>query len=101
VLLEFFAVVTNPRRVEHPRSPEEARAEIDKYVRAAAIRTIHPGEDILGRTLALLEQHPQVTRQDIFDLFLVATMFANSVTRIYTYNRDHFTRFEGIEVLTP
>lgn len=101
VLMEFFAVVTNPRRVEHPRSPEEARAEIDKYVHAAAIRKIHPGNDILGRALTLMEQHPQVTRQDIFDLFLVATMFANGVTCIYTYNQEHFTRFEGIEVLTP
>ena len=101
VLLEFFAVVTSPRRVAQPRSPEEAREEIEKYVRAPAIRKIHPGGDILNRVLTLLQQYPQVARQEVFDLFLVGTMLANSVTRIYTYNREHFTHFEDITVLVP
>ena len=26
---------------------------------------------------------------------------ANGVTRIYTYNREHFTHFEDIPVLAP
>jgi predicted nucleic acid-binding protein len=69
VLLEFFAVVTSPRRVAHPRSPEEAREEIEKYVRAPEIRKIHPGENILDRVLTLLQQYPQVARQEIFDFF--------------------------------
>jgi predicted nucleic acid-binding protein len=43
VLLEFFAVVTSSRRVVHPRSPEEAREEIEKYVRAPEIRYYRPG----------------------------------------------------------
>jgi predicted nucleic acid-binding protein len=84
VLMEFFAVITSPRRVSSPRSSEEARAEV-----------------ALEQTLELLPHHPQVARQEIFDLFLVATMLANGVTRIYTYNQQHFTRFAGIEVLTP
>ena len=42
-----------------------------------------------------------MTRQEVFDLFLVDTMLANSVTRIYTYNREHFTHFDGITVLAP
>lgn len=48
--------------------------------------------------------HPmqiKIARQELFDLFLVATMVANGVTRIYTYNHQHFARFAGIEVLTP
>jgi hypothetical protein len=28
----------------------------------------------------------QVTRQEIFDLHLVATMLTNGLTRLYTYN---------------
>jgi predicted nucleic acid-binding protein len=43
----------------------------------------------------------KIARQELFDLFLVATMVANGVTRIYTYNHQHFARFAGIEVLTP
>ena len=100
VFTEFFAVITNPRRVQQPRSPEEAREEIAKYVRSA-IRKIYPGTDILDRVLTLLEEHPEISRQDIFDLFLVATMLTNSVTRIYTYNQEHFTRYPELTVLTP
>jgi len=101
ILFEFFAVVTNPRRVSQPRSPQEAREEMEKYLNAPAIRKISPGDDLLRRVLTLLEQHPQITRQDIFDCTLVATMQANGVRRIYTYNRQHFTPFADIEVLTP
>jgi predicted nucleic acid-binding protein len=100
VLMEFFAVITNPRRVQQARSPEEARAEVEKYVRSP-IRKIHPGIDILDRVLTLLAQHPNVSRQDIFDLFLAATMLENGLTRIYSYNQDHFTRFPELTVLTP
>lgn len=100
ILMEFFAVITNPRRVRQPRSPAEARAEVEKYARSA-IRKIHPGHDILDRVLILLQQHPTISRQDIFDLFIVATMQTNGVTRIYTYNREHFTPFPDMTVLTP
>ena len=51
VLLEFFAVITNPRRVHAPRSPQEASAEMAKYMRSRRIRTIYPGLDILRRVL--------------------------------------------------
>lgn len=101
VLFEFFAVITNPRRVTQPRSPQEAREEMEKYFRAATIRKIYPGDDIVERMLTLLQQYPQITRQDIFDCTLVATMQTNGVRRIYTYNRQHFTPFSDIEVLTP
>ena len=101
VLMEFFAVITNPRRVEHPRSPEEARIEVEKYLHATTIRKIHPGTDITERVLALLQAHPEITRQQIFDCHLAATMLTNRVTRIYTYNADDFRHFAGIEVLTP
>lgn len=101
VLFEFFAVITNPRRVTQPRSPQEAREEMEKYFRAATIRKIYPSNDIVERMLTLLQQYPQITRQDIFDCTLVAMMQTNRVKRIYTYNRQHFTPFSDIEVLTP
>jgi len=101
VLMEFFAVITSPRRVTTPRSPEEARAEVEKYARTVNMLKIYPDSTALEHTIELLQRHPQVARQEVFDLFLVATMMANGVTRIYTYNQQHFTRFAGIEVLTP
>ena len=101
VLLEFFAVMTNPRRVTNPRSPQEAREEMAKYVQATSIGKIYPPADVMARILGLLADHPEVRRQEIFDLALVATMLSNGVTRLYTYNQQHFTRFPEIEVLAP
>lgn len=43
----------------------------------------------------------EVTKQDIFNLQLVATMLSNNVTRLFTYNQDDFMKFSEIEVLTP
>src|SRR6266571_4614908 len=34
ILFEFFAVITNPRRVTQPRSPQEAQEEMEKYLQA-------------------------------------------------------------------
>jgi uncharacterized protein len=101
VLLEFFAVTTNPRRVSNPRSPQEAMDEVEKYRAAGTIQKIFPGDDILERVQTLWHQHPQVTRQEIFDLHLVATMLTNGVTRIYTYNTQDFASYTEITVLTP
>ena len=100
VLLEFFAVITNPKRVLQPRSPKEAREEIEKYLQARQIRKIYPGPDILDRILALLQTY-EVRRQEVFDVYLAATMLTNNVTRIYTYNREHFEKFTELAVFTP
>jgi predicted nucleic acid-binding protein len=74
---------------------------MEKYLNTTTIHKIYPGEDIINRVLTLLQQHPQIIRQDIFDCLLVATMQTNGIRRIYTYNRQHFTPFSDIEVLTP
>jgi predicted nucleic acid-binding protein len=100
VLSEFFAVVTNPRRVAQPVAPEDAIEEMKKYHRSAHILKIYPGNDLLERMIDLLYRYP-VTRQEIFDVQLLATMLSNGITRLYTYNTDHFSRFHEVHVLTP
>ena len=100
VLNEFFAVITNPKRVSGPRPQDEARNEMEKYVRARKVMKIFPRTDIVENVLELLKRY-QVTRQGIFDLQLLATMVSNRVTLIYTYNQVHFSRFKEITVVTP
>ena len=50
--------------------------------------------------MQLLERHP-VTGGNIFDLQIVATMQANGINRIYTFNSDDFKVFPELTVLTP
>jgi len=63
VLMEFFAMITSPRRVTTPRSPEEARAEVEKYLHADRLQNIYPDQATLEHTIELLQHHPQVTRR--------------------------------------
>jgi hypothetical protein len=48
----------------------------------------------------LLRRRP-VTGADVFDLQLIATMLANDVSRIYTFNGSDFAAFPELAVLTP
>lgn len=100
VLNEFFAIVTDSKRVSNPRSQKEAQIEIEKYFNSKNILKIYPGPDAIERTLDLLKRY-EITKQEIFDLQLVVTMLSNNVTRLYTFNLDDFSRFKEIEVLSP
>lgn len=100
VLNEFYAVITNPKRVTNPVSHEEAVVELEKYIRAKNILKIYPGDDILDITLDLMKKY-KVREQEIFDLQLVATMLSSKVTSLYTYNKEDFSKFRGIEILLP
>ena len=96
VLLEFFAVVTDSRRVGNPLPPAEAWREVDAYLNTFEV--LYPDE----RTFVELENltvRYQITRQTIFDALIVAMMIQNGVQGIYTDNRKDFARFGEIEVL--
>ena len=71
------------------------------FIPYAKLNKIYPDHTALERTLELLQHYPQVAHHEISDLFLGATMVVNAITRIYTYNQQHLTRFAGIEVLVP
>jgi hypothetical protein len=99
VLLEFYAVITNPRRVTNPVSPQEAIQEIRRYI-SSPMKIVYPVEATMPKIVELARRY-LVKGQIIFDLQLIATMLTNGITRIYTYNADHFRSFRELEVLTP
>ena len=100
VLAEFFAVVTNPRRVQNPRTPREALDAIEQFMALPRISVLAVPVDVVPRWLALARRH-EVRGSGVFDLQLVATMLANGVRKIYTFDRSHFEHFSEIEVTTP
>jgi predicted nucleic acid-binding protein len=97
---EFFAVITDSKRVENPRTQKEAITEIKKYLQSKRILKIYPGPETSNTMVDLLERYP-VKKQEIFDLQLVATMLSNRVKRIFTFNREDFLKFADIEVVEP
>ena len=99
-LTEFYAVMTNPKRVTNPIAPVDARVEIERYLQSQNIRKIYQTADLMPKLLELIAKYPP-TRQQIFDLQLIATMLVNHITRIYTFNTKHFQPYEEIEVTVP
>lgn len=99
-LYEFYVIITDPKRVEHPISPKEAQMTIELYMKAGNIKKIFPQKSNLENTLSLLKRY-QLSRQNIFDVVLIATMLDNGVEGIYTANETHFKPFDFLEVINP
>jgi toxin-antitoxin system PIN domain toxin len=98
VLAEFYAVVTNRRRVTVPFTPTEARTFITEVLSRADLLPVPAS--VVDRWIELAERHG-VTGSHVFDLQLAATMLENGINRIYTYNHADFESLEGVEALTP
>jgi len=97
-LLEFLAVVTNPKRVEYPLSIDEAFQKITFY--ATRFPFISPLPKTFLTFADLISRYPAL-RERIFDLYLVATTLDNGITRICTWNVKHFRPISELTVKTP
>lgn len=98
ILCEFYAVVTNARRVAKPRTSADALDAISDLLAFLNVLPV-PAHAVDG-WMNLLRRRP-VTGGDVFDLQIVATMQANDVQRIYTFNTGDFAIFDEISVVTP
>jgi toxin-antitoxin system PIN domain toxin len=100
VLAEFYAVVTDSRRVSAALSVERAIDDITTFLAVPGMTELPMPADVVPTWIDLARRH-NVTRGDVFDVVLVASMLGNGVRRVYTYNRADFDRFTEIEVLEP
>lgn len=98
ILCEFYSIVTNARRVSKPRSAADAVNAISGLLAFLHVLPI-PARTVEG-WLDLLRRRP-VTCGEVFDLQITATMLANNVHRIYTYNADDFRVFPELTVREP
>ena len=98
ILCEFYAIVTNGRRVPKPKSFADALAAISGMLGFLRVLPVHVST--IDEVMALLRRHP-VKGGEIFDLQIIATMKLNGVQRIYTYNTDDFKPFAEIVTVKP
>jgi hypothetical protein len=98
ILCEFYSIVTNPRRVPKPRTAAEVMAAISSLL--AFLHGLPVAAHAVDGLLDLLRRHP-VTGGDVFDLQIVATVQADGIERIYTFNADDFTVFPELSIVTP
>jgi predicted nucleic acid-binding protein len=100
ILCELYSLITNPRRVAVPSSPTGALRIISAMLAFPGLHVLPTPARAVAGWMELLRRHP-VTGGDVFDLQIVATMQANGVQRIYTFNTDDFEVFPELTVVTP
>ncbi|MGA8028925.1 MAG: PIN domain-containing protein [Bryobacteraceae bacterium] len=100
ILCEFYSVITNPRRLVIASSSAEALSIISALLALPGLRVLPIPAHAVAGWMDLLKRRP-VTGSNVFDLQIVATMLANGVNRIYTYNSDDFEVFPELAVVEP
>jgi predicted nucleic acid-binding protein len=85
-------------RAARPRTPAEVLNTISGLL--TFLHVLPMAVSIVAGLIDLIRRHP-VTGGDIFDLQIVATMRANSVNRIYTFNGQDFEVFPELAIITP
>jgi predicted nucleic acid-binding protein len=100
ILCELYSLITNPRRVVVASSSAKALNIISSMLALPGLYVLPTPARAVAGWMKLLQRHP-VTGGDIFDLQIVATMQANGVQRIYTFNGDDFRVFPELAVVTP
>ena len=100
ILCEFYSIITNRKRVAVPTSAADAVVIISEFLAQPGLYILPAPEKAVTGLLELLKRN-NVTGSDVFDLQIVATMQANNIQRIYTFNAADFQKFPEIEVITP
>ena len=100
ILCEFYSLITNPRRVARASSSTEALNIISAMLALPGLYVLPTPARAVAAWMQLLQRRP-VTGGDVFDLQIVATMQANGIQRIYTFNRGDFEVFSELAVLAP
>ena len=100
VLAEFYAVVTDTRRVSAARNPGEAVDDIERILELPGIIVLPVPSDFARIWLPLARRY-EITRQDIFDTQIVALMTVHGISRIATFDEKDFERFSEVSVQRP
>lgn len=99
-LAEFYAIITDGKRVEHPLSPTKAKELLEFYINNECITIIHPTSQT-PRTIANLIEKHKPSAQTIFDYLLAATMLDNGINQIYTSDTKHYKECDFLTVINP
>lgn len=100
VLYEFYAVITNPKRVEYPLSVDEAANICLDLWECREIEKVDQTAIVSKRVFELVKELGLSGRK-IFDCVLAVTARENGIEEVYTENVEDFRDFAFLRVLNP
>jgi predicted nucleic acid-binding protein len=100
VIYEFFAVVTNPKRVECPMNLEEAVDLCLDLWECREIEKLNPTL-LTPNEVFKLAKEQKLSKGRIFDCIIAVTAKENKIDAIYTENIADFKKYDFIKALNP
>jgi predicted nucleic acid-binding protein len=100
ILYEFFAIVTNPKRVEHPLPLGEASDLCLDLWECREIEKVNP-TPLVPKEVFKRAKELKLSRGGIFDCVLAITVQENKIEAIYTENVDDFKNYAFIKTVNP
>ena len=96
VLREYAVIMTHPKIVEHPLTPDEVVEDIRKWKR---ILSVVDETELVNETLLMLLKKYQLKGKRIHDANIVATMLTYSISSLFTMDKSDFKKFDEISTL--
>ena len=100
ILCEFYSVITNVRRYPKAVSAPEAVRILSTILTLPGLQILPMPSQVVAGWIHLLARNA-VKGAGVFDLQIVATMLANGIQRIYTFNPGDFQAFAELTVVAP
>ncbi len=98
-LTEFYAIVTNSKRLKHPLSQSQALKAIESFIDSKLFRFVYATENTIFGIVNILKKFP-IKAEEIHDVHLAAVALANNIRTIYTADTKVFTRL-GLKAINP
>jgi len=100
IIYEFFAVITNPKRVESPMKLDQAAEVSIDFWECCEITKIYPSSNAVLDVLRIAKE-VNLSRSQIFDCVIAITAKDNKVECIYTENIDDFKNYDFLKAVNP
>ena len=98
VLREFLAVMSRPQLFSQASSLDSLTERVAEY---ESIFRVLDDDEVVRRELTVLLRRVPVGGKQVHDANIVATMLANGLTKLATFNRKDFVRFAPPIELIP
>ena len=96
---EFYAIVTNSKRVNAPLTQDEAVKTIMQFIHSDLFKIIVPKQKTVKTIINLLSKY-RIKPSEIHDVHLAAVMLDNHIRTIYTADTSIFIRL-GLNAVNP
>jgi predicted nucleic acid-binding protein len=99
-LIEFFQVITNKNKVDHPMPSENAVKIINKFLNNPSVQILYLNDVIIRESFFSIIDY-KVKQYGIYDHLLAMSMKYNNISTFYTLNIADFIDYHFLKIINP